>query len=634
MYENILLSDRKITINLDIFAPMKQKLEIERARIELLAPAANAVVGRAAIDAGADAIYIGGPGFGAREGAANPMDEIAGLTDYAHAYGCRVYMTMNTILFDSELRSAERQAHQAYDIGVDALIVQDMAFLRMSLPPIALHASTQTYNITPERVQFLEQVGFQRVVLERGATLEQIRAIRHTTSVELEAFVHGAICVSHSGQCYLGHAVCGRGGNRGGCAQACRSKYDLVADDGEVLVRGSELLSVRDMNLSDRLGELLDAGICSLKIEGRLKDQTYVVNNTAHYDLRLRELGAVRSSSGSVTHGFCADPRKSFTRGFTHYFIDGAASSPRAPKVLASTLREAGEPIGKVLKIAGSRVVVDLPHGMKINNGDGVCFASKGAIRGTNVNIADGNALTLNKIEGLMVGDTLMRNFDRLFAPVSQRQIDVSIEIAIDAEHIRLTATDYDNIGYETVRANDFDVASNRELAKTNIINGLQRSGDTIFRITQVQLVGGNVMPFVTNAAINSLRRELLDGLLNMRKSAYRRPQPGKLGAYPSTHLVTEVDYRGNVANTMARQFYEECGIKVLEPAAECQSDTEFLRGREVMQTSFCLRAELGKCLKEKGSDRRAWSLHNNKTRLELRFDCAACRMFVIFKGN
>lgn len=616
---------------------MKQK---SRAPIELLSPAANPAVARAAINAGADAIYIGGPRFGAREGAANSMEQIAELVQYAHTFGVRIYMTMNTILFESELAPAERLAHEAYRAGVDALIVQDMAFAMMDLPPIALHASTQTCNISPERIRFLEECGFERVVLERGATLEQIRAIRRASGVELEVFVHGAICVSHSGACYLGHALCGRGGNRGGCAQACRSRYNLLAvgADGreELLYRNQELLSVRDLDLSQRLDELIEAGAMSLKIEGRLKDEKYVVNNTAHYDTKLRELGVERCSSGHAIHDFTPDPSKSFTRGFTSYFLDGAASTQVGRSVLASTAT-GGERIGKVLKITGNTVTVELARGVKINNGDGVCFADSngGGTVGTNVNTADGNRLVLNKTDGLKVGAELRRNFDRLFSPVSKRQIDITLTMEVTAKTVTLSTTDSDGVSYRVMINNNFEAAANPEMALSAISRALQRSGGTVFRVTAVELPlpTDGAIPFMPSAATNELRRRLLDGLASSRLEAYCAPLPFQ-AKIPTSDYVGQVDYRGNVSNSLSERFYTERGIEVTERAPETTTEQGNMQGREVMISSYCLRAELGMCLRNSQADRRKLLLENNGARLELHFDCAQCRMSVIFCGK
>lgn len=607
-------------------------------KIELLAPAGDCEIGRAAIDAGADAVYIGGPRFGARVAVGNDMDDIAALCDYAHSFGSRIYMTMNTILFDNELRDAERIAHRAYTAGVDALIVQDMAFTQMSLPPIALHASTQTHNATPERVKFLEQCGFSRVVLERGLTLDEIRAIRRTTNVELEAFVHGAICVSHSGQCYLGHVLCERGGNRGGCAQPCRSRYNLIRGESQIIARDRELLSVRDLDLSDKLDELIDAGVVSLKIEGRLKERGYVVNNTAYYDTKLHALGVERSSVGAASHGFTPDPLKSFSRGLTTYYFDGHS----ARVGVTSGRPDPGEPLGRVARLDGQAIVLDLRTGVVVNNGDGVCFYTRdGMVQGTNVNIAQGNKLFLNKLDGISIGDEIYRNLDRAFEPQSCRKISISIAVDITPTDITIRASDIEGRQTELSIPNSFDIATNEAMADRNIRNGLAKSGDTIFDVTHLD-INRTVcsLPFIPNGVVNGLRRDLLERLLQQRLLSYDRLPSFRFTGLSTTcqsdlSSVGTIDYRGNVSNAMAEMLYRRVGFDVVERALESMpSSPERHVGREVMTTPFCIRRELGICLKEQGANREPLWLENNGARLDLLFDCQECRMRVIYRGR
>lgn len=598
-------------------------------KTELLAPAGTAAIGRAAIDAGADAVYIGAERFGARTAAGNSMDDIAALAEYAHGFGAQVYLTMNTLLFEDELADAQRAAAVAYEAGVDALIVQDMAFTRMELPPIALHASTQTFNLTPERAVFLASAGFSRIVLERGASLDQIRAIRAALppEIELEAFVHGAICVSYSGQCYLGHALCGRGGNRGGCAQPCRSQYNLYNDQGQLLMRDRHLLSVRDLNLSDRLDDLVGAGVCSLKIEGRLKEEGYVVNNTAYYHRKLNELGIPRTSAGSAEPDFRPNPEKSFSRGFTTYFWDGKQAG-----VLAPEAKSVGESIGFVSKSDGPVLTLRLKPGVTVNNGDGICFLTPaGKLEGASVNRVSGERLTLNKPLDIRPGVEVFRNLDRSFRPAAHRSIAATIAFTPKT----VTATDETGVSATIALEKNYGPAGNRELAERNIRSAFSKSGGTIFNIKGVSVPDGGLLPFIPAAELNALRRELLGELLQARLSAYRRPVPYiRPSTIPSLPSGLTADFRANAANSLAEQFYREAGFELVEKALETQDDPDLV-GREVMRTAYCIRREAGTCLREHPELRgEKLYLENNGVRLELEFHCAECEMGVIYRGR
>lgn len=574
-------------------------------------------------------MYIGAERFGARTAAGNSMEDIAILTQEAHAFGARVYLTLNTLLFDSELAAAQKTAYEAYEAGVDALIVQDMAFTQMELPPIALHASTQTFNLTPERAAFLASAGFSRIVVERGASLEQIKAIRAAipAEVELEAFVHGAICVSYSGQCYLGHAVCGRGGNRGACAQPCRAQYNLYNDRGELLMRDRHLLSVRDLNLSDRLEEVIATGVCSLKIEGRLKEESYVVNNTAHYHRRLQALGVPRASEGTVQLDFEPNPAKSFSRGFTTYFWTG-----RHRGVMAPEARSIGEATGSVERCEKSTLTLRLKPGIELHNGDGLCFIGpSGKLEGAQVNRVEENRITLNKAVELPRGAEVFRNADHSFHPTAQRYIEITVTFT----PTEIRATDRSGHTASVALRSDCERAANRELAARNIRNTLMKSGGTIFRTTEVRLPADGDLPFLPASELNALRRTLLERLLAARLESYQRPaayhRPATLPPLPSG---TATDFRANVSNEAAAAFYRSVGTTVEELALEAQRDPVF-EGREVMRTPYCLRREMGSCLKEHPELRNEkLYLENNGTRLELVFHCGSCEMGVIYRGR
>lgn len=631
-------------------------------KIELLSPAANLEFGKAAIMAGADAVYIGGPGFGARRAAGNSVADIAQLARFAHGFGAKVYVAMNTILFEGEIQAARDQVYRLYEnAGIDALIVQDMAFAEMELPDLALHASTQSFNLEPERVKFLADNGFSRVILERGASLDTIKKIREATDVELEAFVHGAICVAYSGQCYLGHSVCGRGGNRGACAQACRSYYNLENQKGDRLLHNSNLLSPKDMNLSDDLDRLLDAGICSLKIEGRLKELAYVVNNTAYYHQRLEQMGVERSSAGEVMIDFEPDPIKSFSRGFTTYNFDGAGVGWAS----GDSTRSIGEEIGTVVSIDADCAVIKGAAGV-LNNGDGVCFISSttGQNMGTRVNKVAMERVWLNSTEGLAKGVKIYRNHDHSFRPDQRsvrREVGVSIAMSWDQMlRVRLEAYDADGCRVEVVDDTQHQVARNKDMARNNLEQALYKTGGTIFYAQQVdvQQDDGDV-PFVPNSVINELRRELLDKLVKARiehhllqtsqdLKNYRSKMQLKIGDKNisldslNVEAVVSLDFRANVANSLSKEFYRKRGVEVLEMAAESQKSEDFLVGKVVMTTPFCIRRELGACIMQKQfegkttlpqisiSPNERLFLENNGARFELSFDCKLCRMQVI----
>ena len=387
----------------------------EQLSIELLSPAKNLECGLSAIRHGADAVYIGGPGFGARKNAGNSLDDIQTLINYAHLFRVKIYVTLNTLLFDNELEEARQLIYQLHQIGADAIIIQDMGILETELPPIPIHASTQTDNRTVEKVKFLEAVGFDQVVLARELSIPQIKKIRSATNVPLEHFIHGALCVCYSGQCYMSESINKRSANRGECAQPCRLKYSLKDNKGQMINKDKHLLSLKDLNLSDHLKELIDAGISSFKIEGRLKDMDYVANITAHYRKMLDETidsrtDLKRASSGLSKASFEAQAQKSFNRGFTSYFVNDRQKgmwSIDSPKAL-------GEEIGQIKSVGKDHFTLDAP--MKISNGDGLCFFTKHKeLGGVKVNKAEGNKIYPNQMGAIREGINLYRNFDKAF---------------------------------------------------------------------------------------------------------------------------------------------------------------------------------------------------------------------------
>lgn len=598
--------------------------------IELLAPAKTADIGIEAVLHGADAVYIGGPCFGARAAAANSVNDIARLVDFAHRYEARVYVTLNTLLYDDELKLAERLIAELYRVGVDALIVQDMGVLRLDIPPIALHASTQTDNRTVEKVRFLYDAGFSRVVLARELSGEQIRTIAEMVPVELEVFVHGALCVSYSGQCYLSRALSGRSANRGECAQYCRLPYTLLDADRRPLIRDKHLLSLKDMNRTDRLEALLDAGATSLKIEGRLKELSYVKNVTAWYRRRLDEIFERRpeyraASSGRVELSFEPMPQKSFNRGFTRYFFDGRPDkdmgSPDTPKSL-------GEPVGRVAQVRGS--VLKIQGSGVLHNGDGLCFLNKkGVFEGFRVNrVEDAVVYPFEKLN-ISSGTLLYRNYDRLFEQAlqkksAQRRIPVDLRLYEIQDGFALKITD--NSGRSAVVARDWGKEEARTPQIENQKAQLSRLGDTCFEARSVDVLCSKEY-FLPASLLADLRRETVDRMMLVRRLSYRPSRRREEGS--ALYPVSELDYLGNVSNASARAFYQAHGVKKIAPAYECEP----VEGVVLMFTRFCLKRQWGRCPREnvRPQGGSVWKeplfLQYRDTLLRLEFDCRLCQM-------
>ena len=598
--------------------------------IELLAPAKTADIGIEAVLHGADAVYIGGPCFGARAAAANSVNDIARLVDFAHRYEARVYVTLNTLLYDDELKLAERLIAELYRVGVDALIVQDMGVLRLDIPPIALHASTQTDNRTVEKVRFLYDAGFSRVVLARELSGEQIRTIAEMVPVELEVFVHGALCVSYSGQCYLSRALSGRSANRGECAQYCRLPYTLLDADRRPLIRDKHLLSLKDMNRTDRLEALLDAGATSLKIEGRLKELSYVKNVTAWYRRRLDEIFERRpeyraASSGRVELSFEPMPQKSFNRGFTRYFFDGRPDkdmgSPDTPKSL-------GEPVGRVAQVRGS--VLKIQGSGVLHNGDGLCFLNKkGVFEGFRVNrVEDAVVYPFEKLN-ISSGTLLYRNYDRLFEQAlqkksAQRRIPVDLRLYEIQDGFALKITD--NSGRSAVVARDWGKEEARTPQIENQKAQLSRLGDTCFEARSVDVLCSKEY-FLPASLLADLRRETVDRMMLVRRLSYRPSRRREEGS--ALYPVSELDYLGNVSNASARAFYQAHGVKKIASAYECEP----VEGVALMFTRFCLKRQWGRCPREnvRPQGGSVWKeplfLQYRDTLLRLEFDCRLCQM-------
>ncbi len=601
-------------------------------RIELLAPAKDGPTARAAILCGADAVYIGAERFSAREAAGNALSTIQQVTDFAHQCYARVYVALNTLLHDDELAPAEKMIHQLYDAGVDGLIIQDVGLLELELPPLPLIASTQMHNATAERVKFWEDVGFSRVILARELTLEQIRHIRRQTRIELECFIHGALCVGASGQCYMSYALGGRSGNRGQCAQPCRRLYSLKDHHGTTIVKDRHLLSLKDLSLADHLEELIDVGVTSFKIEGRLKDLPYVANAVGFYrqklDPILSKKGLRRSSSGSVHLDFQPNLEKTFNRGFTDYGLTGPAASVAS----IDTPKSIGEYMGTVTRVEESCFTLDRAH--DLHNADGICFFDRQQnLDGTVVNRVDGQRVCPQKMQGIRKGQKIYRNFDYVFSrkfggQPSERKISLTMSLQETPSGLVLAGTDEDGNQATVEIAGQRQPAQKKEAARQTIHTQLTKLGNTIFECSDLQLQTSEVY-FLAVSQLNAAKRELVQRMLQVRETNRPRPISGVQRnevPFPEKHL----SYTGNVLNAMARAFYLRHGVETISPAAESGLD---LTGQLVMTTKYCLRRELGLCSGPgSGSPAEPMVLEDEDGReYELHFRCGRCGMEVFF---
>lgn len=605
-------------------------------RIELLSPAKDLETGMAAINCGADALYIGAARFGARESAGNPLGDIEQLARYAHRYWARVYVTVNTLLFDQELAEAEKLIDQVYQAGADALIIQDAGLLELDLPPLPLIASTQMHNHTPERVAFLEQVGFQRAILARELSLDQIRAIRAQTQIELETFIHGSLCVSYSGQCYLSYAIGGRSGNRGQCAQPCRRAYSLLGADGTAVVRNCYLLSLRDFNLGNSLADLMDAGVASFKIEGRLKDKAYVMNVVGHYrgllDSILNQRGLRPAASGAVQLDFEPDPLKTFNRSYTTYFLKGRG----APVASTDTPKSIGEPLGKIIS-ADRRSITLEPSASVLHSADGLCFFNAShELDGTIVNRVEGSRVFPESMVGLAPGVQVYRNHDRVFLDQLQksaveRTIGVDLRLESSPAGVRLTALDEDGNQAQVDLPVEWEPARQADQARQTIDRQLRKLGGTGFTCRSVE-IRLPAAPFLPVSTLNQLRRDAIEQLAVVREQNRPRPTGGVVrntAPYPQKSLTFE----GNVLNQKAVDFYHRHGVESIEPAAESGMD---MTGRKVMTTKYCLRYQLNACPRQPNPIKLPEPLKlvdEQGASFPLRFNCADCVMEIYYRS-
>jgi len=614
-----------------------------RRILELLAPAKNADFGIEAINHGADAVYIGGPAFGARAAAGNTLEDIERLCAHAHRYHAEVFVALNTILRDDELEDARRLIWQMYEAGADALIVQDMGLLELDLPPIQLHASTQTDIRSADKARFLQDVGFSQIVLARELTLNQVQKIAAATDCQLEYFVHGALCVAFSGQCYISHAHTGRSANRGECSQACRLPYDLADKDGNILARDQHMLSMKDNNQSANLRALADAGVSSFKIEGRYKDLSYVKNITAHYRQLLDELMDAsgghyrRASSGRCEFLFTPQPDKTFNRGYTDYFANERQHGIEAfesPKFV-------GEALGRVVKIdSRQRRYFDVERTAPVHNGDGLAYYDpKGELVGLRVNSAEAQADGVDRVfpseplpAHLVPGTPVFRNHDHAFERMlekksAERRVTVRLRLYDTEDGYGVEATDEDGVSACATVVAKREPARQPERALEGLREHLGRLGGTMFAEGEILLdVAG--APFLPTSVLNGLRREACSRLEAARLAAHPRPPRRAAVEPPAPYPQDALSYLANVLNDKARAFYARHGVKLIDAAYEANEERDDV---SLMITKHCLRYSFNLCPKEvKGVKPEPMTLINGNETLTLRFDCKRCEMHVV----
>lgn len=620
-------------------------LQTNNNKLELLSPAKNIDIAKQAILHGADAVYIGGPHFGARHNAGNSVSDIAELVEFAHRFYAKVFVTLNTILHDNELEMAQQLIWQLYDAGVDALIVQDMGILAMDIPPIDLHASTQMDIRTPEKAKFLSDVGFSQIVLARELNLTEIANIYQQIDANIEFFIHGALCVAFSGQCYISHAQTGRSANRGDCSQACRLPFTLKDDQGRVVAYEKHLLSMKDNNQSENLIELIQAGVRSFKIEGRYKDLSYVKNITAFYRKKLDEIleksdDFVSASSGRTQHSFTPDPNKTFHRGATDYFVRGRQSNIGAfdsPKFI-------GLPIGEMTKVTNR--AIDIKSEKVLTNGDGLNVLVKREIVGFRADKVEKIANNHYRVfpnelpkvfHSLKLPYQINRNLDHNWQQVllkesSSRRIGVAFELINQSNVVQLIATSEEGCSVKIALKGEFELAEQSDKALKNIKDSLSKLGQTIYYLTDLEVNLTEIF-FIPSSQLNQLRRDIIDKLTLERLTHYqrklRKPQTEPAPIYPEEHL----SFLANIYNHKAREFYAQHGVKLIESAFEAH---EVKDDAPLMITKHCLRFAFNLCPKQakgiQGVKTKVTPMklvQNNNEELILKFNCKACEMQV-----
>lgn len=605
-----------------------------KKKIEILAPAKDLIHGMAAINAGADAVYIGAPLFGARSNAHNSIEDVAELVKYAHLFNAQVFVVINTILYDDELETCRQLIWKLYDIGVDALIIQDMAIMEMDLPPIVLHASTQANNRDAEKIKFLADAGIKRVVLARELNLHQIKEIHEATDVELEFFVTGALCVSFSGNCYMSVANGERSANRGSCAQNCRLPYNLIDGNGDTLIKNSHLLSIKDFDVSDQIPNLIEAGICSFKIEGRLKDIVYVKNNVSYLRQKLDAFLAensdkyTKASSGTSAYTFESSLDKSFNRGYTDYFVNErhqAIGSWESPK-------SKGQYIGKLIKTVGNSYQIE--NGELLNNGDGLCFINENnEADGIYVNRAENGFVYPNVLKEIKDGTFIYRNNDAAFIKIVEREdsavrkISTKLLLSENENGFELKATDEDgNVSVVTL-VHPKELTKNNESIEENFKINLAKTGFTPYTADEITIEFSQNW-FLPISKINEMRRKVYEQLSEIRLANYVREEH-QIEKTSHSYPETSLDFMYNVANQTARKFYERHGVTEIEQAFELQWDPGKSR---VMTTKYCIKYELEKCPKYHKDSlgeklKEPLILKQGDLEYKLKFNCKPCEM-------
>ena len=602
---------------------------MNKIKLELLSPAKDLETGIAAIDCGADAVYIGAPSFGARAAAGNSIQDITRLVQYAHKFWAKIFVTVNTIIYDNELEEVGLLVNELYKIGVDAVIFQDMALLEMNLPPIQLYASTQTHNYEIEKIKLLDRLGIKRIILARELTLEEIKSIKKEVTAELEFFIHGALCVSLSGQCYMSFESTGRSANRGECSQNCRLPYSLIDNNGKVIVADKHLLSLRDLNLSAYLNDLVDAGITSFKIEGRLKDIDYVKNITAFYRQQLDDIikndpRYEKASSGFSIIPFEPDPERTFNRGYTSYFINDRGdkvSSHDSPK-------SKGKYLGKVTDIKKDRFTIGTTE--TLINGDGICFYDENEkLLGMNISKVEGKTIFTKELEGIYTGTKIYRNYDYSFSKEvgkeCKRKINAVITITETEKGIHIVAADENRITIKEDFQISREIASSSQQAIDNLKKQFSKSGETIFNITEV-IVDFTLPLFFPVKTMNEWRRKLLTDLEKKRIGLHKRELFET--HLPEIKIQEKLDYKSNVVNNLSKSFYKKLGAVEIEPGFEIRRD---LKNKTVMTCKYCIKDELNFCPFD--TDKRVDEplfLVNDKNKYRLVFNCKDCLMEIV----
>ena len=604
-----------------------------KKKIEILAPAKDLIHGIAAINSGADAVYIGAPQFGARSNAHNSMEDVAALVQYAHLFHAQVFVVMNTILYDNELETCRQMIWKLYDIGVDALIIQDMAIMEMELPPIVLHASTQANNRDANNIKFLKDAGIKRIVLARELNLHQIKEISDAADVELEFFVTGALCVSFSGNCYMSVANGERSANRGSCAQNCRLPYNLIDGHGDTLIKNSHLLSIKDFDVTDQIPNLIEAGICSFKIEGRLKDIVYVKNNVSFLrqklDSFLEENNAYsKASSGSCTYTFDSALNRTFNRGYTDYFVNerhssiGSWESPKSK----------GQYIGKLIETKGGAYKIE--NGHLLNNGDGLCFINENnEADGIYVNKVENGLAYPNVLKEIKAGTFIYRNNDAAFIKIVEREdsavrkINTSLILTENENGFELIATDEDGYVSTVNLVHAKEQTKNKLSIEENIKTQLAKTGFTPYTANEIT-VHFSENWFLPISKINEMRRTVYEQLSEIRLANYKREEH-QIVKTNHPFPIDQLDFTYNVSNKMARKFYERHGVTEIEKAFELQWDPGKSR---VMTTKYCIKYELEKCPKYHKDTmetklKEPLVLKQGELEYKLKFNCKPCEM-------